>query len=73
MPSLTPQEHADATVWSATKEGMACGGLAIIPSALAGAKSDYPSRGILYLIPSFIRLLVIFHLCIEIAKQYTPR
>ncbi|KAL3773028.1 hypothetical protein ACHAW5_000993 [Stephanodiscus triporus] len=35
MPSLTPQQNADETVWAATKEGMASGGLVMIPSALA--------------------------------------
>ena len=36
MPSLTPQQRADDTVWEAMKEGFASGGLAMIPSSLAG-------------------------------------
>lgn len=36
MPSLTPQQHADDTVWEAMKEGFASGGLAMIPSTLLG-------------------------------------
>ena len=36
MPSLTPQQHADDTVWEAMKEGFASGGLAMIPSTLFG-------------------------------------
>ena len=36
MPSLTPQQRADDTVWEAMKEGLASGGLAMIPSSLAG-------------------------------------
>ncbi len=35
MPSYTPQEHADVTVWAAMKEGFVSGGLAAIPSTLA--------------------------------------
>jgi hypothetical protein len=35
MPSYTPPERADATVWEATKEGLASGGLAAVPSVLA--------------------------------------
>lgn len=35
MPSLTPQEHADATASAATWEGITSGGLALIPSSLA--------------------------------------
>jgi two-component sensor histidine kinase len=35
MPSYTPQEHADATVWEAMKHGFASGGLVAIPSTLA--------------------------------------
>ncbi|KAL7445263.1 hypothetical protein ACHAXH_008240 [Discostella pseudostelligera] len=35
MPSLTPQNKSDETVWMAMKEGFASGGLVMIPSALA--------------------------------------
>ena len=35
MPSYTPQEHADATVWEAMKEGFVSGGLMAVPSTLA--------------------------------------
>jgi len=34
MPSLTPQQHMDTTVWDAMKEGFLSGGLAAIPSTL---------------------------------------
>ena len=40
MPSLTPQQHADDTVWEAMKEGFASGGLAMIPSTLLGEIVD---------------------------------
>ena len=40
MPSLTPQQHADDTVWEAMKEGFASGGLAMIPSTLFGEIVD---------------------------------
>lgn len=35
MPSLTPQQHADTTVWDAMKEGFVSGGLMAVPSTLA--------------------------------------
>lgn len=35
MPSLTPQEYKDETVWMAMKEGFVSGGLTMIPSSLA--------------------------------------
>ena len=34
MPSYTPQEHAEVTVWEAMKEGFISGGLTAIPSTL---------------------------------------
>lgn len=62
MPSLTPQQHADETVWAATKEGMASGGLVMIPSALAGATIHLVGyRRVLSLV-SYLILLAIFPL-----------
>lgn len=36
MASLTPQKERDATVWNAMQAGFVSGGLAAIPSSLAG-------------------------------------
>lgn len=35
MPSLTPRQHAETTVWDAMKEGFVSGGLMAVPSTLA--------------------------------------
>ena len=35
MPSYTPQEHAETTVWDAMYAGFASGGLAAIPTSMA--------------------------------------
>jgi len=34
MPSYTPQEHAETTVWEAMSAGFVSGGLAAIPTSI---------------------------------------
>lgn len=58
MPSLTPQNKSDETVWMAMKEGFASGGLIMIPSALAG-KYHHLSR----LYPFVISIYYLSLLC----------
>ena len=52
MPSYTPQEHAETTVWEAMSAGFVSGGLAAIPTSLGLYAAMHYS-------PGFVKVIII--------------